>query len=244
MTRDPFEGLSESPISLHRYLYANSDPVNNVDPTGEESLIELSIVQAIDSYDSGIDAALAVKTGCDLKCKLELAGDFVMLAELGITALGSAAIGDLIFMEGYGNINDSAPGKIAFSAFGVNPVRLPGKVESVELRMEVPFNLKLSTKIRGLGNIDLSTGFTGAALAGGANYDIFEITKCGLPMGIVSMKMRLKAFKSSGVGVPSSGGASFSSELQLLKIFRFEFPIWEGSFTRKGTKSKTLGGLY
>ena len=29
---DSFEGDSEDPISLHKYLYAGNDPINNVDP--------------------------------------------------------------------------------------------------------------------------------------------------------------------------------------------------------------------
>jgi RHS repeat-associated protein len=36
---DAFEGDPESPISLHKYLYANSDPVDNSDPGGRESLV-------------------------------------------------------------------------------------------------------------------------------------------------------------------------------------------------------------
>lgn len=31
---DPFRGVIHDPLTLHRYLYAGADPVNNVDPTG------------------------------------------------------------------------------------------------------------------------------------------------------------------------------------------------------------------
>jgi RHS repeat-associated protein len=33
-TVDPFPGFTDDPASLHRYLYANSDPVNFIDPSG------------------------------------------------------------------------------------------------------------------------------------------------------------------------------------------------------------------
>jgi RHS repeat-associated protein len=33
-TMDTFEGSPSDPKSLHKYLYANADPVNNVDPSG------------------------------------------------------------------------------------------------------------------------------------------------------------------------------------------------------------------
>jgi RHS repeat-associated protein len=35
---DPFPGSPFDPVSLHRYLYANADPANHVDPTGQFSL--------------------------------------------------------------------------------------------------------------------------------------------------------------------------------------------------------------
>jgi RHS repeat-associated protein len=40
LTTDPLDGFSFDPPSLHRYLYAKSDPVNQWDPTGEQSLID------------------------------------------------------------------------------------------------------------------------------------------------------------------------------------------------------------
>lgn len=36
LSPDPFDGLDAEPISLHRYLYASNDPVNRVDPSGED----------------------------------------------------------------------------------------------------------------------------------------------------------------------------------------------------------------
>ena len=34
ISQDPFKGVDEYPTSLHRYLYANCDPVDNIDPKG------------------------------------------------------------------------------------------------------------------------------------------------------------------------------------------------------------------
>jgi RHS repeat-associated protein len=41
MTMDPELGDTRDPVSLHRYLYANADPVNVADPSGRETLAEL-----------------------------------------------------------------------------------------------------------------------------------------------------------------------------------------------------------
>ncbi len=33
-TRDPFEGITSEPASLHKFLYASADPGNRIDPSG------------------------------------------------------------------------------------------------------------------------------------------------------------------------------------------------------------------
>lgn len=35
---DTFQGFFTSPVTLHKYLYGNADPVNNIDPSGNISL--------------------------------------------------------------------------------------------------------------------------------------------------------------------------------------------------------------
>ncbi|MHB8861524.1 MAG: putative Ig domain-containing protein [Pirellulaceae bacterium] len=47
VSRDTFPGSDQLPLSLNKYLYALADPVNNTDPSGEFSLSELSVTQAI-----------------------------------------------------------------------------------------------------------------------------------------------------------------------------------------------------
>ena len=39
MSRDPLNGASFDPKSLHKYQYAEGDPVNATDPSGQEALI-------------------------------------------------------------------------------------------------------------------------------------------------------------------------------------------------------------
>jgi len=46
-TMDSFEGEEDEPLSLHKYLYAHGDPVNNIDPSGHESLIGIAVAGAI-----------------------------------------------------------------------------------------------------------------------------------------------------------------------------------------------------
>ena len=39
-TMDDFEGIDQDPFSLHKYLYASSDPVNRLDAGGHDDLVE------------------------------------------------------------------------------------------------------------------------------------------------------------------------------------------------------------
>jgi RHS repeat-associated protein len=44
---DTEEGDDEEPSSLHKYLYASSDPVNRIDPSGHDDLAEISTAEGI-----------------------------------------------------------------------------------------------------------------------------------------------------------------------------------------------------
>lgn len=44
MSRDPLEGTPLIPATLHKYLYADGDPVNRVDPKGKGALLEFSLI--------------------------------------------------------------------------------------------------------------------------------------------------------------------------------------------------------
>ncbi len=46
-TSDPFEGIKDDPPSLHKYLYANSDPVNRSDPSGKSAIVNTLTAVAI-----------------------------------------------------------------------------------------------------------------------------------------------------------------------------------------------------
>ena len=48
LTMDSWGGIITDPISLHKYLYANCDPVNNIDPSGNYTLVGvLTAVQIV-----------------------------------------------------------------------------------------------------------------------------------------------------------------------------------------------------
>jgi RHS repeat-associated protein len=47
ISTDPFEGVLEQPVSRHRYLYGNSNPVTFLDPSGKVSIAEVTAINKI-----------------------------------------------------------------------------------------------------------------------------------------------------------------------------------------------------
>jgi len=72
--RDTYEGRLNEPMTLHKYLYAHANPVNNIDPTGLFSLGEIAAARQIrntlasiqfDSYSYLVSATLDYSQGKD-----------------------------------------------------------------------------------------------------------------------------------------------------------------------------------
>lgn len=59
---DPFAGVHTDPSSLHRYLYATADPLNNFDPSGRISLPSLSMAITL-SITTAAGAVLGYRQG-------------------------------------------------------------------------------------------------------------------------------------------------------------------------------------
>jgi len=56
VSTDPVEGDTFTPMTFHRYLYGNNNPVNNIDPSGEITLTDTQLTAGIVGILSGISA--------------------------------------------------------------------------------------------------------------------------------------------------------------------------------------------
>jgi RHS repeat-associated protein len=69
---DPFAGSIDDPMSLHRYLYCNANPVNSIDPTGQFTLAEINMANLYRSVMNEID--LSVHEGVERSIDTTMAG--------------------------------------------------------------------------------------------------------------------------------------------------------------------------
>ena len=99
---DPHYGRIFDPVTLHRYLYANSDPVNKIDPSGRVTLVEVTVSIAINDAIRAIHARNLLKNFffpavkialCSLKPAFRLQDVGIRMAANGLPG------GDTLFIE-------------------------------------------------------------------------------------------------------------------------------------------------
>jgi RHS repeat-associated protein len=97
MTTDPEDGNIFDPVSLHRYLYANADPVDNRDPLGRLTLAEALIVSVIVGILAGIGVYFATgsKTAALIVGITVAAGVFVLLIGVVGVTVSAGAVSNL-----------------------------------------------------------------------------------------------------------------------------------------------------
>ncbi len=213
--RDPLPGKAGVPVSMHRYLYANDDPVNFADPTGEESYVSLTVAQSINSTIEKAEALSEANAACNAFSTLGAIGYVVLGTELAYSTFSVAA-------EGWGNF------KTSFSILAFNPAPLKNDdIKSVDLRFEQGPSLKLSISFAdGKKGKAVSFGKDGFYVSNSNTPYKKEFKKCEtIPIGAA-------AFKTSSAdwfGIPfATIIPALSFEVELLKVIRNEWKIYDG----------------
>jgi len=86
---DTFQGAASDPITLHKYLYASADPVNNIDPSGNFSLVPFAVAQDIRTSLSTLQTDVGLSI-LDAALDPDNAGRNAAIG-LGVAALGGVA---------------------------------------------------------------------------------------------------------------------------------------------------------
>jgi RHS repeat-associated protein len=91
-TTDPEQGSVFDPVSLHRYLYANADPVDNWDPSGRLTLPEISVTLNVISLVSLAASFVANLAGYKKAAGvLQIVSIFTGVASFGVKLLAAKA---------------------------------------------------------------------------------------------------------------------------------------------------------
>ena len=80
ISRDPYQGRLAEPVTLHRYLYANSNPISFRDPTGLFSIPELATAS---SLMGSIQTNYASALTSVFKSSVEIANDYILVGTKG-----------------------------------------------------------------------------------------------------------------------------------------------------------------
>lgn len=149
LTHDPLSGNIFDPISLHRYLYANVDPVNKFDPSGMISLTETQIAIAVMSILTAISVQSYVETkynnaALGIFCGA-LAGAFAMAFALEIAsgllvsaATPAATISQAQVAQDFNTMKEAiAAGQVGrMIAIGQDMVRTPVGRQSIQKTLD------------------------------------------------------------------------------------------------------------
>ena len=185
---DTDDGDDESPLSLHKYLYTQASPVDGIDPSGNQDVVEEVAAAADSEILDGINASGAIATGTQIKETLEA-------AKLGLAALGIIYGALTPSSQFYGVTYD-------FQLRAITGGDFPDISFGLERRTENPYNPKGSTIIR--VNCDqyrfrLKVGDNGGVSAsGGLNIPLWSkdvlLGKLGINLGLrVSTNKTLSA---------------------------------------------------
>ncbi|MEO8305631.1 MAG: RHS repeat-associated core domain-containing protein [Betaproteobacteria bacterium] len=91
LSRDPYSGSAEAPVSRHRYQYANGDPVNHSDPTGRNTLAEVTIVEGLNSLLDASGLVTSLGARCSAVTGIDQANTAIVLTQTAVAFLGAAA---------------------------------------------------------------------------------------------------------------------------------------------------------
>ncbi len=246
LSRDPLGGRTAQPMSRHRYLYANADPVNNRDPLGLETLAELSFVQALNAQLENASILADIKAACQAAGTAESVAEFVSLSQT-VAVLAGFGITTAVLAQQVINkvpvVADVGYDSGTLSSRGnLKKWSLVARASGGQFGVSSTFELRAGPAIK-LGALIYPPPVkpTGA-MAFKKEWPIEEWTTCGVKLGKAVAKVEGNVGAGAEIGAGKADayvgfGVGASIEVGVLKgAMKFSFPIL--SYAQKGFTSK------
>ncbi|MFT3791350.1 MAG: PASTA domain-containing protein [Rudaea sp.] len=236
MARDPLSGEADDPASLHRYLYGYDDPVDYIDPTGEEGEGGLAGLLATFSVDAALDAIYTgelAEKACALTSTVQTISKVV-----GFTSLAYSAV------QVSRQLNGSSAGfSKEFHVHGLSP--LSGVAVDI-LRKNHHGAGSVAGSVKFLFDSEVGEGDASGAhfvkiaydqehginLGGGSEVTLFAINACGV-VPVAKLAVEGVASKQAGKGFTNlrkgwSAELALALEAHILPV-KLEYPFMEAN---------------
>jgi RHS repeat-associated protein len=215
ISRDPFAGFQDSPLSLNEYIYGNSDPINRIDPTGESSTSTLSEQLVAFAVRNSLSILLATgfivhKTNAAYQAGELSATKFLeIVAVEGVITVATGGLGGLI---GKGLVYGKAVLNPATRKTFFELVKLtPGFDGAIQAGMNMP---RVTAALQAMA---LHSSATTQRLVGGLPAVVSKVPSRGV-YKITVVNFPGSNFSPLRAGIRSATGERLASELTVLSL--------------------------
>lgn len=226
MSRDPLGGRPRVPVSLHRYLYANADPVNNTDPTGLFTLPEISLGQLISNTLKAIDTISKATSYCRALQKLESLDSFIFWSDVTLDLANAGLI--------MASVSGNSPAKTEVVLLNIDRKRfgsLSDRIKKIDLRlllgggaMGMKFSVEKEDGAR--GSLEITGPPARFSSTFGENSTLESFRVCGLKIGETALQSRGKLGVNSAREGLVESSAYFSIEITLAGFIKQVYPLF------------------
>ncbi|MCL1475329.1 RHS repeat-associated core domain-containing protein [Argonema antarcticum] len=168
--RDSYEGSIDEPVTLHKYLYGNANPVTYIDPSGQFSIQEIVTISSIIGTIAG--TSLGGYTG------YQRSGKLLSITTFGYALLGAvtggtlgAQLGSLIAYFSGSSIGLSASGATFGTIIKMTPKMVQQIARIISSRSLI---YRTDGSLKGLTATSFAAGVVSGAIGGIFTPDEFE----------------------------------------------------------------------